>query len=345
MRNQNQPTRVHSEQMKSGIARSPEFARKRLAGFGINCAIKCDHDCAYCSTGAVLRMHPLFRKCGENPFGFGYAIIDPSTPDRIARDAARIGQRGMIQMCTLSDAWSPVAQRYHLGRRCLEAILSQPGWTVRILTKNAAVANDFDLIAKHRDRVLVGLSLTATPDRTDIIQAIEPNASPIPDRIAALRAAHNLGLRVYGMLCPLLPGLGDSPPAVRELVRTVLACGAEEVFAEPVNARGPALRLTQEALAAHGYAAQARAIERIRTRAAWSCYVVDLVRALQATMRDLSDIGRLRLLLYPTSLLPEHVAMIRADDAGVVWLGKGSSASTASASDEPAAGMELSDGV
>jgi DNA repair photolyase len=60
-----------------------------------------------------------------------------------------------------------------------EAILSEPGWTVRILTKNAAVVEDFDLIKKHRDRVLVGLSLTATPDRESVISVVEPFASPI----------------------------------------------------------------------------------------------------------------------------------------------------------------------
>lgn len=315
-------TRVHEESMKSGITKSPEFERKGLARWAVNCGVKCDHDCAYCSTGAVLRMHPLFKKCGENPFGFGYAIIDPDAPERIARDAQRLGQRGLVQMSTLVDPYSPVAQRYQIGRRCLEAILSQPGWTVRILTKNAAVANDFDLIARHRDRVLVGLSLTATPDRTDIIQAIEPNASPIADRIAALREAHRLGLRTYAMLCPLLPAIGDSPPDVRELVRTVRDCGAEEIFAEPVNPRGPSLRLTQEALIDHGHIAQASAIAFVRSQADWSCYLVDLVRSIQAAMRDLSDIRKLRFLLYPSRLLPDHTAMIRADDAGVVWLGK-----------------------
>jgi hypothetical protein len=101
--------------------------------------------------------------------------------------------------------------------------------------------------------------------------------------------------------------------STRSAARAALSAGAR-------NPRGPGLRLTQEALAAHGHAAQARAIAALRNKAAWSCYVVDLVRSLQAAMRDLSDIRKLRFLLYPSRLLPEHAAMIRADDAGVVWL-------------------------
>ena len=73
-------------------------------------------------------------------------------------------KRGLVQLCTTVDAWAPEAQDYNLGRRCLEALLAEPGWTVRILTKNAAVSKDFDLIERHRDRVMVGISLP--PRRT-----------------------------------------------------------------------------------------------------------------------------------------------------------------------------------
>ena len=103
---------------------------------------------AYCSSGALLRMHRSFKQVRRSPFESGYAIVDPDTPDRVARDASRMRRRSMVQLCTTVDAWAPEAQEHDLGRRCLEALLSEPGWAVRILTKNAAVAHDFDLIEK-----------------------------------------------------------------------------------------------------------------------------------------------------------------------------------------------------
>jgi len=151
--------RDHKCHLKTGITRSREFERKHLACFAVNCGLKCGHDCLYRSSGSVLRTHVAFRQFGENPFGHGYCIVDPNTPERVARDAARIRERGPIQLCTLTGAWAPEANKHEIGRRCLEAILSQPAWAVRILTKNAAVRDDFDLIEHHRDRVLVGLSL------------------------------------------------------------------------------------------------------------------------------------------------------------------------------------------
>jgi len=314
--------RAHIWHLATGITRTPEFERKRLACFAVNCGLKCGHDCLYCSSGAVLRTHPAFRRFGENPFGHGYAIVDPSTPERVARDAARIRERGLIQLCTLTDAWAPEAREHNIGRRCLEAILSQPGWSVRILTKSAAVMEDFDLIEQHRDRVLLGLSLTATPENTAVNKVLEPNASDIQERMLALSEAAARGIRTYGMLCPLLPGVADSPEQIDELVRFVADCAVEELFIEPVNGRGPGLKACQEALELWGYTAEAKAVGRIRNRQHWSRYVAALVQNAQRSVYRNFDSEKLRFLLYPSGLLPEHEAEIRENDEGVVWLGK-----------------------
>ena len=314
--------RIHQCTLKGGITRTLEFEKKKLASFAVNCGIACGHNCAYCSTKALLRMHRGFKECGESPFGSGFAIVDPGTPDRVARDAKRIRNRGMIQFCTVVDAWAPEAQEHQLGRRCLQAILSEPGWSVRILTKNTAVRNDFDLIDPHKDRVLVGLSITATPEKADVMQVIEPNASSNRDRVLAMKEATSRGLRTYAMLCPLLPGIADSPDQIDQLVTLAVEFHAEEVFVEPVNPRGAGLRLCQEALEQAGLPAEAAAIARIRTRKNWSRYVVDLIANVQRAMRQHSDISKLRFLLYPSRLLPEHVEAIKKDDTGVIWLGK-----------------------
>ena len=314
--------RTYQYQLKSGISRTAEFEKKGLAPFAVNGGVKCGHNCLYCSTGAMLRMHPAFKKVDEDPFGHGYAILDPNTPERVAKDARRIKKRGLIQLCTTVDAWAPEAQEYNIGERCLQAILDEPSWTVRILTKNAAVEGEFDLIEKHHDRVLVGLSLTATPDKSEIIKVIEPNASSIQERMNVMTEAASRGFRTYGMFCPLLPEIADSPDQIDILVRFAVACNVEEIFVEPVNPRGPGLRHCQEALKLAGYCAEAKAIETIRKRQNWSKYVVNLLGNVQQSVRKYSEITKLRFLLYPSRLLPEDVEVIRTDDAGVIWLGK-----------------------
>jgi len=311
---------VYETALGQGITRTPEFQRKGLASFAANVGTKCGHGCLYCSTGSMLRMHSSFAEVSRNPFDDGYAIVDPNSVERIAYDAAHKTKRGMVQLCTTVDAWSPEAQRYGLGRNCLEAILRQPGWIVRILTKNAAVSADFDVIERYRDRVLLGLSITATPDRGDVTAILEPYASTIDDRMAAMKEAHRRGLRTYGMLCPLLPGIADSPQQIDELVRSLVNCGVEEIFAEGVNPRGNGLIKTQEALEAEGYHDEAEAIREIRNRQGHSRYVVRLLDNVQQSVRKHTNVQQLRFLLYPSSLTPNDAARIQNDGAGVIWL-------------------------
>jgi len=317
--------RVHYKELKSGINRTPEFEKKQLASYSINVGIKCGHGYLYCSTGAMLRTHRLFRECGENPFGFGYAILDPHTHERVEQDAKRIKKRGLVQLCTTVDAWAPEAQEFDLGRKCLKAVLSQPGWTLRILTKNAAVLRDFDLIEKYKDRILVGTSITTTEDKSDAISIIEPQASSIQERMMVLREVHARGFRTYAMFCPLLPGIADSTEQIDRLIQFATEVGAEEIFAEPVNARGPGLRLTQEALQKAGFETEVGAVANIRNQKNWSRYTATLISNIQRSVYRFHDIDQLRTLLYPSNLKAEELQQIREDDRGVIWLGKNGS--------------------
>jgi len=122
------------------------------------------------------------------------------------------------------------------------------------------------------------------------------------------------------MFCPLLPGIADSPEQTDELVRFAVACGVEEIFCEAVNPRGRGLILTQQALESKQYHAEAAAIQRIRNRAHWSAYVVQLIQNMQQSVKRFYDIGKLRFLQYLSGLRTEDVDRIRQDDAGVIWL-------------------------
>ena len=325
-------TKVFNIAMKSGIRRTPEFEKKGLAGYAVNVGLRCGHGCEYCSTGALLRTHSWFQRSSVKreritSFTRGIAVVDPKIAERVAEDAQSIGgrdhsKRGLVEVCTTTDAWSPEARKHDLGRKILTAILDQPGWTVRVLTKSAEVERDFDLISKYRDRVLVGISLTATPDKSDVCAAIEPHASRISERMDAIRQAKKQGLRTYGMLCPLLPSIGNSAAQIERMVKFVVSCGAEEIFVEPVNPRGPGLKNTQEALEAGGYSKEAAAVQDIRTTLKWSGYTRQLIADVQQSVRKHFDIRKLRVLLYPSNLTPEDEKAIQRDDKGVVWLGK-----------------------
>ncbi len=48
---------------------------------------------------ALKQSHASFKNAGESAFGLRYAIVDPTTADRVADDAARKRNRGLRRKC------------------------------------------------------------------------------------------------------------------------------------------------------------------------------------------------------------------------------------------------------
>ena len=160
-----------------------------------------------------------------------------------------------------------------------------------------------------------------TADKQGVLAAVEPHVSPISERMSALQEAANLGLRTYGMLCPLLPGIADESEQIDGLVRFVVKeCRAEEVFSEAVNARGNSLTLTEAVLRQNGFLVEAQAISALRKKGAWSAYTAILVWNIQKAMRRHMTLEKLRVLLYPSGLTDQDQKAIRKADSGVIWL-------------------------
>lgn len=308
--------------MKTGIQRSDEWHHKDLAEYVANIGVRCGHQCEYCSTKAITRTHPSYKQFGKTPTQKGFSITDPASDVRLAADAKKHkGKRGRVQFCSIVDGWAPDVIP-GLGSRCISAILDEPDWTVRVLTKNAAVVKDYGVFLKYPKRIQVGLSITGTLAKQAIIATYESRTSSIQERMEALVQADKQGLRTYAMLCPLLPGIADSYDDVLKMVEFSKSHRAEEIFVEAINGRSDALPATQEALVAAGYAWEATQIERIRTGTNWSTYAADLGEKAQRAVKAVyGDDSRLRYLLYKKNLTPADEARMKALGGCVKWLG------------------------
>lgn len=317
-------TVIHEWSFNHGICRSEAFEKKELAGFSINVGTKCNNDCLYCFSGSVLFRHKSFKKFKKDPSGFGYAIVDPDIHEKVAKDATRRrweGKRGIIQLCTFSDAWCSAAREHNLGRKCLLAVLeNDPDWKIRILTKNHEVENDFDIVKKYRDRVSVGLTITSTPDKAHVMECLEKNASPMGERIRVLRKAKKMGLRTYLMLCPLLPEIADAPKQIDWYVKLAQQIEAEEVFCEAVNPRGSAFDHVHRELVQQDYTKESEAIRGISYTKAHADYTIRLIKNMQGSMKKFYDINKLRFLLYENKHILARKKEIGGRQDGVIWL-------------------------
>jgi hypothetical protein len=104
-------------------------------------------------------------------------------------------------------------------------------------------------------------------------------------------------------------------------VRFAKEIGAEEIFAEAINGRGPGLKNTENSLREAGFEEEARSVGAIRKTKNWSPYAADLIQKLQRSISRYGMDGKLRYLLYPKNLTDADRNKIRKNDAGVIWLG------------------------
>ncbi|MHC4403899.1 MAG: ASCH domain-containing protein [Planctomycetota bacterium] len=313
---------VYERPRKDGIARTEEFERKGLATYAVNVGLGCGHGCRYCSSPTLRRTHKEFERLEQSSYTPGVAIVDPNTPDRLRKNIPKLTEGDVVQICTLDDAWSPEARRHNLGHRCLEVVLQETPAQVRILTKSHHVRGEFDLIRKYRERVMVGLSTGTPASRGDVSKVIEPNASPVSDRLAVLKRAREMGLRTFGMLCPVLPGIGDSREGLEELFDAVIECNAEVIWLEPVNPRASGLTRTSDALRLAGFRDEADAVKHIGKRENWSHYARVLIKEAIKVADKKRVLSKLKVLLYRSRLLLKHEAELKKFKKSVVWLGK-----------------------
>ena len=165
----------------------------------------CEHGCIYC-----------YARPYHEYLGFG-AGLDFETKILVKRDLpalleeelrAKRWKPRVVVISGVTDAYQPVERRLRLTRACIE-VLARFRNPLAIITKNALVARDVDLLADMaRDRcAAVHVSLT-TLDR-DLQREMEPRASTPEQRLEAIRTLADAGVPVGVMTAPVIPGLTD----------------------------------------------------------------------------------------------------------------------------------------
>ena len=111
-------------------------------------------------------------------------------------------------MSGVTDCYQPVERKLEITRRCLE-VLARFRKPVAIITKNALVARDIDLLAElaRHGAVCVYLSITTLDPK--LARILEPRASSPRARLAAMRALADAGIPVGPSAAPMIPGLND----------------------------------------------------------------------------------------------------------------------------------------
>lgn len=165
----------------------------------------CEHGCTYCY--ARPGHEYLGLSCGLD---FETRIIAKhDAPDLLRRHLARRGWAGEpIVMSGVTDPYQPVERELEITRRCLK-VAAEHRQPISIITKNALVVRDLDLLLALNEHGACRVSISLTSLDNRLSAAMEPRASAPAARLEAMRRLADAGIPVTVMTAPMIPGLND----------------------------------------------------------------------------------------------------------------------------------------
>jgi DNA repair photolyase len=173
--------------------------------WGLNAYRGCEHGCAYCYA------RPYHEYLGwSSGLDFESKImVKLRAPELLRRElTAPRWQPEAIAMSGATDCYQPAERQFRLTRGCLE-VFAELRHPVGIVTKNALVTRDLDLLAALAGHRCVTVHVSVTTLDADLGGRLEPRASRPAARLQAIRALADAGIPVGVMVAPVIPGLTD----------------------------------------------------------------------------------------------------------------------------------------
>jgi DNA repair photolyase len=188
--------------------------------YGINPYRGCEHGCAYC----FARPYHEFLGWSSGLDFETKIMVKRRAPELLRAELA--SPRWSPQPVALSgatDCYQPAERHFKLTRALLAVCveLRQP---VYLLTKNALVTRDLDLLAELARHRCVAVHLSITTLDADLAGALEPRASRPAARLRAVRELAAAGVPVGVLTAPVIPGLNDHE--IPALLEAAAAAGA-----------------------------------------------------------------------------------------------------------------------
>jgi DNA repair photolyase len=184
----------------------------------------CEHGCSYCYA------RPTHEYLGYN------AGLDFETKIIVKRNAAALAREEMmkkswkpttVSISGVTDPYQPIERELKITRSILETMLEFRN-PIGIVTKNAGVLRDLDILAEMAKMNLATVFISITTLDRDLARRLEPRTSTPERRLDAVRRLTDAGIPVGVMMAPLIPGLTDEE--IPSLLKAAADAGAREAY-------------------------------------------------------------------------------------------------------------------
>ncbi|MDQ3228299.1 MAG: PA0069 family radical SAM protein [Pseudomonadota bacterium] len=217
-------TQVREEMARSIISRtSPDIGFSQ----SVNPYRGCEHGCSYCfarPSHAYLDLSPGLDFESRLSAKVNAAELLRS---ELAKPKYQVSP---IALGINTDAYQPIERKWRITRQLLE-VFAETRHPVTLITKNALIERDLDLLAPMARDNLVHVAFSVTTLDNHLASKLEPRASAPHRKLRAMRTLHEAGVPVSVMYAPVIPWVNDSElEAVLEAAHDAGASGASYVL-------------------------------------------------------------------------------------------------------------------
>ena len=165
----------------------------------------CEHGCVYCYARIT---HEYWGYSAGTDFE-NSILIKENAPELLARKLKSRSWTGQtIMLSGNTDCYQPAEKEYEITRKLLQVCLdhNQP---VGIITKNALVCRDIDILKQLATKNLVQVHISITTLDENLRRTMEPRTSSTKNRLKTIQKLSEHNIPVHVMLAPIIPGLNS----------------------------------------------------------------------------------------------------------------------------------------
>jgi len=173
--------------------------------YSMNVYQGCEHGCIYC-----------YARNSHEYWGYSSGLdferrilVKKSAPKLLEEKIlGRNWEGDTIVMSGNTDCYQPAEKKFRLTRQCLEVFLKYRH-PVAIITKNALIMRDMDILTElSRDNLIgVNMSITSVSEKTRGV--LEPRTATIKKRFDTVKSLSDAGIPVNVMIAPIIPGINS----------------------------------------------------------------------------------------------------------------------------------------
>ncbi len=201
------PDRVPTTYLVDGSKSAITYNDSPDVGFdaSLNPYRGCEHGCIYCYA------RPTHEFLGFSA-GLDFEsriLVKEHAPELLRAELAHPKWKPQTLMLSgVTDPYQPIERKLEITRRCL-AVLAEFRNPVSVISKNALVARDIDLLAELAQHGAAAACLSITTLDAGLARRLEPRASHPRERLRAISELAAAGIPVGVMTAPVIPAITD----------------------------------------------------------------------------------------------------------------------------------------